>query len=374
MNRKNNVILILLIAFQKFGDCQKPASLDKIYQQGVDAYSADRWSRCIEKFEESLHLYKLYKSVVINCRLRCNSEKYESQVNEDIDDLKIFEKYFNKRDCLNKCQDKEFHGVNLNKTLDDSVLHDLQAKRPYEYLHICYFQMRMFQKAASSAFTFLMANPNDETMKSNVKYYLEQPEVDTNEVMDMESEDYVVQYNIARKSYKLNNWAETVASFEEVLKDYFASENNCRVECERQPGQEWSTEFVITISNNIASLLHCRQQCQDKLQSMKYNSGVEFIADVLNYLQVAYYHLEKHDDAAQAVESYLALIPNDEDMLENLKLFYNHVNKESFIQRSEVIYYKKRDEYEKKLLNIFHQGNKHDIDFNSILSTYKFLK
>lgn len=376
VSHKMYVIMILFISLceLKFSDCVTPASLEKTYHKGVVAYSDERWSLCIEKFEEALHLYKLYKSILINCRIQCNGQIYESQIKEDIDDLKIYEKYFNKRNCLNKCQDKEFLNVNLNRTLEDSVLHDMQAKKPYEYLHICYFQQRMYHKAASAAYTYLVANPDDETMKANMHYYIAQPEVDPNEIVDIESDDYIVMYNLGKKSYKTDNWAETAASMEEVLKDYFSSENNCRVECERLPGQEWSSEFVITMSNNIASLLHCRQQCQDKLKFLKYHSGVEFIADVLNYIQVAYYHLEKYGDAAEAVGSYLALMPDDEDMLENFKFYSNHVDENGFVPRSEVVYYLKRDTYEKNILHFFHQGHKHDIDFNSILKTYNFLK
>lgn len=372
----NKIYLVVLIISCEIilNDCLKPASLENTFHKGVIAYSDERWSLCIEKFEEALHLFKLYKSILINCRIKCNGQIYESQIKEDIDDLKIYEKYFNKRDCLNKCQDKEFLNVNLNRTLDDTVLHDMQAKKPYEYLHICYFHQRMFNQAASAAYTYLVANPDDDTMKSNVQYYLEQPEVDRNEVVDMESEDYVVMYNLGKKSYKQNKWAETVASMEEVLKDYFASENNCRVECEHLPGQEWSSEFVITMSNNIASLLHCHQQCQDKLKYLKYNYGTEFIADVLNYIQVSYYHLEKYADAAEAVGSYLVLMPDDEDMLENVKFYKKHVDEKDFVPRSEVVFYLKRDTYEKNILHFFHQGHKHDIDFNAILKSYNFLK
>lgn len=374
LNKIYFVILILSLCEIKFNDCLTPASLDKTFHKGVVAYSDERWSLCIEKFEEALHLYKLYKSILINCRIKCNRQVYQSQIKEDIGDLKIYEKYFNKRDCLIKCQDKEFQNVNLNKTFEESLLHDMQAKKPYEYLHMCYFNQHMFNKAASSAYTYLVANPDDEVMKANMEYYIVQPEIDANEIVDMESDDYVVMYNLGKKSYKQNNWAETATSMEEVIKDYFSAENNCRVECERLPGQEWSSEFVITMSNNIASLLHCQQQCQDKLKSLTYHSGVEFIADVLNYIQVAYYHLEKYVDAAEAVASYLVLMPEDEDMLANVKFYSKHVDEKDFVPRSEVVHYLKRDTYEKNILHFFHQGHKPDIDFNTILKSYNFLK
>ncbi|XP_028156239.1 cartilage-associated protein-like [Ostrinia furnacalis] len=331
------------------------SSIDKVYKKGVSAYSGERWTECITQFEESLYLYKLYKSVAVNCRLKCRAEPYETYIKENIEDLKIYEKFLNKRKCLLKCLEKGFDDVRVSSDVHESTLFNIQARKPYEYLHLCYFQMYAFQKAASAAYTFLIANPKDETMKNNLKYYSEQPEVDINEVVDLESEDYKVLYHLGLKSYKKNNWAETVASMEEVLTDYMSSENVCRAECERQPEQESTSEFVLTVSNNVASLLHCHQHCQEKLKSLEYNSGIEFLADVLNYLQISYYHLDRFEDAAKAVASYLALMPDDEDMLENKKMYSTLTDAKSFSERETIIYYMNRDLYEKKLIELFHQ-------------------
>lgn len=333
------------------------SSIDKAYKKGVSAYSGERWTECITQFEESLYLYKLYKSVVVNCRLKCKSESYDTQIKENIEDLKTFEKFLTARNCLLKCQEKGFDDVRVSSDVPESTIFNMKARKPYEYLHLCYYQIYALQKAASAAYTFLLASPEDESMKNNLKYYSEQPEVDINEVVDLESEDYLVLFHLGLKSYKKNNWAETVASMEEVLTDYMSSENICRAECERQPEQESSSEFVLTMANNIAALLHCQQHCQEKLKSLEYNSGIEFIADVLNYLQISYYHLDRFEDAAKAVASYLALMPSDEDMLENKKMYSTLTDAKSFTERSNIIYYKTRDSYEKQLIQLFHQEN-----------------
>lgn len=356
---------LLILSFVIYNECLTPSSSEKTFEKGVKAYSDERWSKCIEKFEESLHLYKLYKSVVVNCRLKCNSRVYDSLVKENIEDLKIYETYFNKKNCVDRCQKNGFIGVNLDSNLDEYIFHKMNAKKPYEYLHICYFQMHMFQKAASAAYTYLVAHPDDETMISNMKYYIRQPEIDANEVIDLESDDYLLLYDLGKQSYSRDNWAETVANMEEALNTYIASENVCRVECEQQPGQEWSSEFVITMSNNMASLLHCRQLCQDKLKLLKYNSGIEFLADVLNYLQMSYFQLEKFQDAYEAVTSSLVLIPKDKDMIANEKFYKKLIDKEISTQRPDIEFYMKRDKYEKDLLHLFHQANKNNINSNS---------
>ncbi|KAJ2947894.1 hypothetical protein O0L34_g9684 [Tuta absoluta] len=342
------------------------ASLDKAYQKGIDAYKGERWSECIKKFEESLHLYKLYKSITGNCRLNCNSKQYETQVKDNIEDLQFFEKYFNMKNCLKVCHEFGFEDVNLQNDISDFTLHNMQTRKPYEYIHMCYYQKNMLPKAASSVFTFLVANPDDETMMQNLQYYVNQPEVDANEIVDLLVEDYTVLYRLGIKAYKSENWRETIASMEEAITDYLSSENNCRVECERQPEQEWSTEFVVTMSNTMAALLQCHQVCQGKLKLLGYGSGVEFLADVLNYIQISYYHLDKINEAAKTVASYLVLMPNDPDMLSNKKIYSATVQTEAFIERSDIVYYYKRDLNEKKLLNLFLTGHYDNTDSNVI--------
>lgn len=363
---QNLQIFMFITSLMVSSQCLKFSSVDLAYKKGFDAYSGERWSECIVQFEESLHLYKLYKTIIINCRLKCSSHEYDSEINENIEDLKIYEKFFKARDCLTKCQEKGFEDLHMYSDLHETVMSNMQMRKPYEYLHICYFQMYALPKAASAAYTYLIANPNDEQMRNNLDYYSQQPEVNINEVVDLENEEYNILYKLGLKSYNLHNWGETVAALEEALADYLTWENNCRVECERQPEQEWSPEFVITTSNMIAALLQCRQQCQSELKSLDYNSGSEYLADILNYLQISYYHLSRFEDAAKAVSSYLALMPKDEDMLENKNIYSTLVDKEMFIERSDIIYYLKRDTYEKKLLAFFHQGNNYSNNSNAI--------
>ncbi|CAG9796583.1 unnamed protein product [Diatraea saccharalis] len=345
--------LLLLIAIV-MAEC-KISSIEKAYSKGVSAYTGERWSECISQFEEALHLYKLYRLIIVNCRLKCKSQPYQSILNTNIEDLKIYEKIFMNKNCLHSCQEKDLPVGHEDIKLDEKILTYMQTRKPYDYLHVCYFQMYALPKAANSAYTYLVANPEDDNMKKNLEYYIDQPEVDVSEIIDLQSEDYEVLYNLGYKSYKQNNWAETIANMEEVITNYISSENMCRAECERQPEQDGSSEFIITVSNNIASLLHCYQYCQKKLSTLQYKSGIEFLADVLNYLQISYYHLDRFDDAAKCVATYLALMPLDEDMITNKEIYETVVDKKSFIERSDVIHYFKRDEYEKKLLNLFHQ-------------------
>ncbi|XP_039752031.1 cartilage-associated protein-like [Pararge aegeria] len=342
----------------------KFTSLDKVYQKGVDAYSKERWSECIVQFEESLHLYTLHKAVIVNCRLKCKSETPKTEI-ENIEDLKVFEYFINARQCLTQCQQKGFDDVHMYNNVTNTVIEYLQAKKPYSYLHMCYFQMNDLPKAASATYTYLVAHPDDVEMKKNVDYYVQQPEVDEKEVTDLERDDYQVLYKLGIQAYNQKKWDETVYNMEEALSHFLSWENSCRAECDRQPEQEWSPEFAITVSNNIASVLTCRQRCQEDVKP-RYNSGVEILADILNYIQISYYHLDRIDNAAKAVATYLALFPNDEDMLENRIIYKSLIDEKKFVEIPDIIYYFKRDKNEKQLLDFFHKEDNSDLNANTV--------
>ncbi|XP_052747142.1 cartilage-associated protein [Bicyclus anynana] len=342
----------------------KITSLDKVFKEGVDAYSKERWSECIVQFEEALHLYTVHKAVIVNCRLQCRSELPKSEI-ENIEDLKIFEYFINARQCITQCQQKGFDDVHMYNNVSNTVLEYMQARKPYSYLHICYFQMNNLPKAASATYTYLIGHPYDVDMKKNYDYYIEQPEVDVKEVIDLERDDYQVLYKLGVQAYKQKKWGETVHNMEEAIVHYLSWESSCRAECDRQPEQEWSPEFTITVSNNIASVLTCRQKCQEELKPL-YDSGIEILADILNYIQISYYHLDRIDNAAKAVATYLALYPNDEDMLENKNIYQTLTDEKKFVEIPDIIFYYKRDKNEKQLLDIFHREDNSDPNANTI--------
>lgn len=365
MSRTVAVWIIVLSAIIVTSQCLKLSSIDVVYNKGVDAYSKERWTECIVQFEGSLHLYKVYRSILVNCRLKCKSENHKHPFTENIEDLKIFEFFLMMKDCLHQCQKQGFEDAHMFSNVSDTILSSMQQRKPYAYLHLCYYQMNALHKAASAAYTYLTANPEDERMKRNVEYYIEQPEVNIKEVNDLESEDYQTLYKLGKQAYGKNKWGETIANMEETLTDYLTWENFCRAECEHQSEQEWSPEFMISISNNILPVLVCRQECQNKLKPL-YTSGVEFLADLLNYLQISYYRMDRLEDAAKGVASYLSLLPNDEDMLANMNIYKTLVDKKKFVERSDIVHYLKRDKYEKRLLNFFHKTDNNYYNANTL--------
>lgn len=114
---------------------------ETLYEEGVRAYLDNNFEECVGRFEESIEKYKLYSKSVQNCRLKCKDEAELSDwlYTVNIDDLRFYEKAIKNTLCIIKCKsdDNVFAKYNLN--------HEVEAlfenRKPYEYLHICYFQV-----------------------------------------------------------------------------------------------------------------------------------------------------------------------------------------------------------------------------------------
>ncbi|XP_059051085.1 cartilage-associated protein-like [Achroia grisella] len=354
------IILFFVIHKVVFSDSYNLSSVDETYIKGYQAYSKEHWEECTEWFQESLYLFKLYKTIIINCRIKCKNQYQKPVLNDLHDDLKTYEVLFNRGHCLYKCQEKEFKNNNLNSDISTTILHNMQNRKPYQYLHVCYYQTHDVQSAASAAATFLALQPDDIEMKQHLQTYLNKPSVKREEVVDLEKEHYAILFDRALNFYKQSIWDKTIDNLEEAILEYIFWEENCRVECEHQSKrEEEQSELIIVMSNYIVSYLECRQSCQNNLKLIEYDSGVHFLADMLNYLQICYYHLNDFKKAAKSTATYLALMPDDDDMLHNKEIYSTLVQSEDFIENADIINYLKRDNQEKELLKLFDQGYNH---------------
>jgi hypothetical protein len=114
-----------------------------LYRQGIEAYLEERWQDCIDNLERALSSYRLLKQKTVNCRLMCRAEVDESSAlmsAKNIDDLQFFEKMIRKTLCLIKCnKHNPKDGMN---GLPKSTIKEFEDLKPYEYLQLCYYQVR----------------------------------------------------------------------------------------------------------------------------------------------------------------------------------------------------------------------------------------
>ena len=74
----------------------------------------------------------------------------------------------------------------------------------------------MYDVAAAAAFTFLLANPQHEVMKSNVAYYQKMPEIKTTDFKNLEAKKHQV-----REKCYFDVIQDIVESFNNYIIVYF---------------------------------------------------------------------------------------------------------------------------------------------------------
>lgn len=135
------LLIVSLVSHVLSENVNSTKSCAVLYEEGVRAYLDNNFAECVARFEEAIEKYKLYRKSVQNCRIKCadEAELSDSLYNVDIEDLRFYEKTIKKTLCIIKCKsDKNIFGkYNLN----DEAQSLFENRKPYEYLHICYFQV-----------------------------------------------------------------------------------------------------------------------------------------------------------------------------------------------------------------------------------------
>ncbi|KAJ8923830.1 hypothetical protein NQ315_010412 [Exocentrus adspersus] len=342
--------------------CSEPTNTTEscvyLYENGVEAYLENRFADCVDFFEKALQKYRSYKKKLQGCRLKC---KYDAELSEplypvDVDNLLFYEKAVKQTLCIMRCK-KEYpeHFDNFNVNPETEKL--FEEQKPYEYLHICYFQTGDPMKAASSAFTYLVSHPDDKVMQTNLKHYSSMKNVNMEEIENFEAEDYVYLYVHGANSYEHKDWRGVEENMEESLVAYLQAEEECRAQCEGPFDQGWYPDFIPSISNHFTFCLKCKQKCKTRLGSLNGEKHDDLLPSHYHYLQYAYFKLGHLRKACEAVASYLLFYPDDETMLSNMK-YYSGLPKvqDTFFQpREEAIRYVQRQIYETRILKFINK-------------------
>ncbi|XP_057671498.1 cartilage-associated protein-like [Diorhabda carinulata] len=324
----------------------------QLYEKGVEAYLENSWEDCVTYFEEAIVKYRKYRKQVSSCRLKCrnDAELSEPLYPVDLENLLFFERAIRQTLCIIKCENENKNILeNYNVNLETGSLFEQQ--KPYEYLHICYFQTKQLVKAASSAFTYLVAHPDDKIMSRNLQHYFDH-DVDKKDIVNYEAKDYVYLYIHGADAYEKKGWESVVFNMEESLVDYLQAEEECRAQCEGPFDHGWYPDFIASISNHFTVCLKCKQACKKTLSSLNGEIHDDLLPSHYHYLQYAYYKLGNLKAACQAVASYLLFYPDDETMLDNMRYYYKQpkIQKDYFHPRDEATRYVQRQIYENRIL------------------------
>lgn len=137
-------IIVIFIINAVSGHANISESCVQLFEKGVEAYLENRFEDCVSNFEKSLDKYRIYRKKLVHCRLKCRNEAELSEplYHVDIESLNFYEKAVRQTLCLIQCENdgpefKENYNVNneIHKLFDE--------RKPYEYLQLCYYQVRI---------------------------------------------------------------------------------------------------------------------------------------------------------------------------------------------------------------------------------------
>lgn len=356
MNLNVNVLLLLVLSSAHpslLKEYDEDADCLISYKRGVSAYLENNFDECVTKLEDGLKKYSNYTQALQNCRIKCkeDAELADPLYAVDLDNMHFYEKAIRNTLCLMRCRKNNVVlATSISVTPETDQIY--QDAKPYEYLHLCYYQKKEYQKAASSAFTYLVPHPKDELMRKSLQFYSTLPEVDMSSIVNYEAKDHVYLYAHGLDAYDKKDWKLVENNMEESLIAYLQAEENCRALCEGPFNQGWFPDLVPSIANHYTFSLKCKRKCPLKLNNLNGQYHEDLLPSHYHYLQYVYFKNNNLKSACQAAASYVLFYPNDVTMRNNIEYYKKLPKVESnfFTPRPEAVQYVRRLTYEKRLL------------------------
>ena len=234
------LLYILLFQVKGFGPkINKNENFEQLYREGKEAYLSNDFSGCVQLMEAALLDQKYYTEIITRCKVDCQTQiATQSAVIEHIQEMMPFEKLIRETLCLMKCKEGKIPQTR-DEFASESTRADFESKKPYDYLQLCYYKTGQLQKAANAAYTHHIYNMEHTVMKENLDFYLAQPGVRAEDLVDAEEANYVKSYLAGRSQYRDEDWEGVVVSMEAALQEYLRAEEFCRTACDKPFDMGW---------------------------------------------------------------------------------------------------------------------------------------
>ncbi|VBB28570.1 unnamed protein product [Acanthocheilonema viteae] len=248
--------------------------------------------------------------------------------------------------CLFRCKNDRL--TSMRPPLNDAdIFEEFQARKPYQYLQICYWKQKDLASAVRSAYTYLVANPKDQETLDNLAFYMEQDGYNEDMLIDARQMKYEASYMQGVKAYNDGDWQLCVNEFETSVKQFFEEEQKCRHICEDKLNWEAfesaNPEITIIITSIYLSVLRCKHDCVKKLSRVNGHDIGFILPTYFEYLHVCYYKLNRGRDVCEAVANSILLNPSNPIMRRN-RLFYSktYQSDDLFKPSDEIVEFHKR--------------------------------
>ncbi|CAI5448815.1 unnamed protein product [Caenorhabditis angaria] len=349
--------LIILNFAQAHSD--QVLTFEEYFKSGKVEYTEKNWPDCVAFMKRANDDFKQYQDEMIACRQKCEKLIKPADKSEK---LSMFHETSERALCIMRCKRDRLTERHPGVRKMD-VYFDMMERKPYQYIHICYWQLGELAMAVQSAYTFLVANPEDRDILSSLNFYMKQPGFDNSMLIDMERKDYEAKFINGVEAYDEQDWGRCVHEFEFSLEKSLKEDEKCRLLC--QDKIDWTLSDVnpdieVLFASIRASIVQCEQNCLYKLARINgYNVG-NLIAAHYEYLHFCQFKLSRGSEACQSVANYLLF--DDNPLMRRNKYFYlkQYGKLELFVPEEKIIRVYAQRAIEKRYLDFIDQRFRFD--------------
>uniref|UniRef100_A0A8C6WSY6 procollagen-proline 3-dioxygenase n=1 Tax=Neogobius melanostomus TaxID=47308 RepID=A0A8C6WSY6_9GOBI len=326
---------------------------DLLYDNAVQAFSQSDYGSVVRHMEAALSSFSELRRTKVRCRLRCQDQH---QFESNFTDLGFFYGVLRRAACMNPCIEEKLGAQSLHKVSED-VLQDFNRRIPYNYLQMAYQKLKVPDKAAAAAHTYFQANPEHVEMGQNLEQYKDRQDVRPEHFVDREARLHQLYFTDAVKLYDKGDYGAAIILFEDALVEYFQADVECRALC--QGPQKFESHDHIRyryslhelVSDHFTQVLHCEHECVRDLATRpgRLSPMENYLPLHYDYLQFAYYQMDRLEEALQCALTYLLFHEGQEFMTENVDYFREMLERDGK-PREEAARYLRRHKQELELL------------------------
>ncbi|XP_054644732.1 prolyl 3-hydroxylase 2 isoform X2 [Dunckerocampus dactyliophorus] len=332
-----------------------PEPSDLLYDDAVRAFYRGDYGDTVRLMEAALSSHAEVRRSKVRCRLRCQDQH---QFLDSFTELGFFDVVLRRAACVDACVEKTVGVQSVHKVSED-VLQDFHRRIPYNYLQMAYLKLQQPDKAAAAAHTYFQANPEHVEMGQDLEQYKDLQGVEEDHFVDREARPHQRSFTAAVALYDGGHYEGAVRLFEEALVEYYKADVECRALCQgphRFEGHDhlgYRYSLYEVMSDHFTQVLHCEHECVRELATRpgRLSPMENYLPLHYDYLQFAYFHVERLEEALQCALTYLLFHEGEEFMTENVD-YYREVLGYDSQPRQEVARYLRRHKQELELLLI----------------------
>ncbi|TKS74641.1 Prolyl 3-hydroxylase 2 [Collichthys lucidus] len=220
-------------------------------------------------------------------------------------------------------------------------------------------RLKQPDKAAAAAHTYFQANPEHVEMGQNLEQYKNVEGVEEEHFVDREARPHQHSFTAAVRLYDKGDYDGAIALFEEALVEYYKADMECRALCQwpqRFEGYDYLRyrySLYEVISDHFTQVLHCEHECVRDLATRpgRLSPMENYLPLHYDYLQFAYYQVDKLEEALQCALTYQLFHEEEEFVMENVD-YYREVLGHDGKPREKAAWYLRRHRQELELLLI----------------------